>query len=117
MDRPVWLESMQVITAAGFYDRSIIGGGDRIMLYAFSGHYPGMSRKMPPAMADDVRAFARKVTLMVGPSNMSYTPGVVLHIWHGNQADRDYTHRYQILLSNRQTEFPIRLIHYQALSQ
>eukprot|EP00966_Prymnesium_polylepis_P060434 1402302-Prymnesium_polylepis.1 len=24
----------------GFYDRSIIGGGDRIMLFAFSGHYP-----------------------------------------------------------------------------
>jgi len=85
----------------GFYDRSIIGGGDRIMLFAFSGHYPGMNRKMPIAMADDVRAFAKKITPHVGPSNMSYTPGVVLHIWHGNQADRDYTHRYEILLRNR----------------
>ena len=24
----------------------------------------------------------------------------MLHIWHGNRADRDYTHRYQILLLN-----------------
>ena len=24
----------------------------------------------------------------------------MLHIWHGNRADRDYTHRYQILLTN-----------------
>lgn len=56
---------------------------------------------MPPAMAEDVRAFGRKLTPLVGPSNVSYTPGVVLHIWHGNRADRDYTHRYQILLLNK----------------
>lgn len=95
-----WAARREVITAAGFYDRSIIGGGDRIMLFAFSGHYPGMTKKMPPAMVKDVRAFGRKVTPMVGPSNMSYTPGVVLHIWHGDRANRDYTNRYQILLSN-----------------
>jgi len=29
-----------------------------------------------------------------------YTPGVVLHIWHGDLADRDYRNRYQILLDN-----------------
>ena len=96
-----WAARREVITAAGFYDRSIIGGGDRIMLNGFTGHYSGVSRKMPPAMAEDVRAFGRKLTPLVGPSNVSYTPGVVVHIWHGNRADRDYTHRYQILLNNR----------------
>lgn len=95
-----WAARREVIAAAGFYDRSIIGGGDRIMLNGFTGHYVGVSRKMPPAMADDVRAFGRKLTPLVGPTNVSYTPGVVLHIWHGNRADRDYTHRYQILLTN-----------------
>jgi hypothetical protein len=96
-----WAARRDVITAAGFYDRSIIGGGDRIMLNAFTGHYFGVSRKMPPAMAEDVRAFGRKLTPLVGPMNVSYTPGVVLHIWHGNRADRDYTHRYQILQTNK----------------
>ena len=71
------------------------------MLNAFTGHYVGVSRKMPPAMAEDVKAFGRRLTPLVGPTNVSYTPGVVLHIWHGNRADRDYTHRYQILLNNR----------------
>ena len=96
-----WAARREVITAAGFYDRSIIGGGDRIMLNGFTGHYFGVSKKMPPAMADDVRAFGRKLTPLVGPTNVTYTPGVVLHIWHGNRADRDYTHRYQILLLNK----------------
>jgi hypothetical protein len=84
----------------GFYDRSIIGGGDRIMLNGFTGHYFGVSRKMPKAMEEDVRAFGRKLTLLAGPTNVSYTPGVVVHIWHGNRADRDYTNRYHILLDN-----------------
>ena len=96
-----WAARREVITASGFYDRSIIGGGDRIMLNGFTGHYVGVSRKMPLAMAEDVRAFGRKLTPLVGPTNVSYTPGVVLHIWHGNRADRDYTHRYQILLVNK----------------
>ena len=84
----------------GFYDRSIIGGGDRIMLNGFTGHYVGVSRKMPKAMEEDVRAFGRKLTLLAGPTNVSYAPGVVVHIWHGNRADRDYTNRYHILLHN-----------------
>ena len=82
-----------MITSSGFYDRSIIGGGDRIMLNGFTGHYVGMARKMPTAMAEDIKAFGHRLTPRVGPSNVSYTPGVVLHIWHGNRADRDYTHR------------------------
>lgn len=49
----------------------------------------------------DIKAFGRKLSPLVGPGNMSYTQGVVLHIWHGDRANRDYTHRYQILLSNR----------------
>jgi len=55
---------------------------------------------MLQAMADDVRAFGKKLTMLAGPANVSYTPGIVLHIWHGDRADRDYTHRYQILLLN-----------------
>lgn len=31
-----WAARREVITAAGFYDRSIIGGGDRIMLNGFT---------------------------------------------------------------------------------
>ena len=84
----------------GFYDRSIIGGGDRIMLNGFTGHGAGYFRKVPHAMAEDVRAFGRRLLPLVGPANVSYTAGVVLHIWHGDRANRDYTHRYEILKSN-----------------
>jgi len=84
----------------GFYDRSIIGGGDRIMLNAFTGHGAGYFRKVPPAMVEDVRAFGKRLLPLVGPANVSYTPGVVLHIWHGDRANRDYTHRYEILKGN-----------------
>ena len=66
-----WAARREVITSAGFYDRSIIGGGDRIMLNAFTGHYNGVSRKMPPMMAEDVRAFGARLTPLVGPANMS----------------------------------------------
>jgi len=95
-----WAARRDIISATGFYDRSIIGGGDRIMLNAFTGHFGGISKKMPPAMAMAVRAWAHPLSAIVGASNISYTPGVVLHIWHGDRANRDYTHRYQILLSN-----------------
>ena len=96
-----WAARREVITASGFYDRSIIGGGDRIMLDTFTGQYGGMAKKLPSGMFDDIKAFGRKLTPLVGPGNISYTQGVVLHIWHGDRANRDYTRRYQILLSNR----------------
>eukprot|EP00965_Chrysotila_dentata_P074798 2471468-Pleurochrysis_carterae.AAC.1 len=35
----------------------------------------GISRKMPPAMAQSVRAFGRKLSPLVGPANVSYTQG------------------------------------------
>ena len=95
-----WAARREVITSAGFYDRSIIGGGDRIMLNGFTGHGAGYFRKVPHAMAEDVRAFGRRLLPLVGPANVSYTAGVVLHIWHGDRANRDYTHRYEILKSN-----------------
>ena len=95
-----WAARRDVIATSGFYDRSIIGGGDRIMLNGFTGHGHGYFRKVPPRMGDDVKAFHRRLTPLVGPANISYTPGVVLHIWHGDRANRDYTHRYEILKGN-----------------
>jgi len=86
--------------ASGFYDRSIIGGGDRIMLGAFTGHYGGVRKKFSRRMARHVVDHGRSISALVGPANISYTPGVVLHIWHGDLADRDYRNRYQILLDN-----------------
>ena len=32
---------------------------------------------------------------------MSYTRGVVLHIWHGDRANRDYKNRYNIMTANK----------------
>jgi len=70
------------------------------MLNGFTGHGSGYFRKVTPAMAEDVRGFGKRLTPLVGPTNISYTPGVVLHIWHGDRANRDYTHRYDILKGN-----------------
>ena len=70
------------------------------MLNGFTGHGAGYFRKVPPAMVEDVRAFGKRLLPLVGPANVSYTPGVVLHIWHGDRANRDYTHRYEILKGN-----------------
>ena len=96
-----WAARRDVIEASRFYDRSIIGGGDRIMLNAFTGHGANsFGKKVSPAMAEDVRGWAKQLTARVGAANMSYTPGVVLHIWHGDRANRDYTHRYEILKGN-----------------
>ena len=88
-----WAARREVITASGFYDRSVIGGGDRIMVNAFTGRYGGVSRKMPMAMAVSIKRFGSRLTPFVGPANVSYTQGVVLHIWHGDRANRDYRHR------------------------
>ena len=95
-----WAARRDLMAKVGFYDRSIIGGGDRIMLNGFTGHGAGYFRKVPPAMVEDVRAFGKRLLPLVGPANVSYTPGVVLHIWHGDRANRDYTHRYEILKGN-----------------
>eukprot|EP00967_Tisochrysis_lutea_P105555 scaffold161020_cov31-Tisochrysis_lutea.AAC.4 len=103
-----WAARREVITAAGFYDRSIVGGGDRIMLNAFTGHHGGVRKKFSREMARRVIEHGRSISPLVGAANISYTPGIVLHIWHGDLADRDYRNRYQILLTNEydpQVEF------------
>ena len=45
------MSARREVMASGFYDRSIIGGGDRIMLGAFTGHYGGVRKKFSRRMA------------------------------------------------------------------
>jgi len=67
--------------ASGFYDRSIIGGGDRIMLGAFTGHYGGVRKKFSRRMARHVVDHGRSISALVGPANISCSPRAAPQTW------------------------------------
>jgi len=90
-----WAARRDLLERHGFYDRRIDGGGDLSMSHAMyenidtwkHSHWEGDS--LSQALLDDIvrwgRAFGSDVQGKVG-----YVPGSVLHLWHGNWADRQY---------------------------
>ena len=57
------------------------------------------SRMVTPAAMADIAQWSRSIYADVAGS-VAYTPGRVLHLWHGDMASRNYIARLQILLDN-----------------
>jgi hypothetical protein len=121
-----WACRREILDRCSLYDATICGGADHLMAHAMVGEFdapcvlnvytslpprwmrqlirwlPGtfqrrLRRSRSSPLLTHFRAWAdpfyREVKGRVG-----YTPGIVLHLWHGKLEDRQYATRYQPLL-------------------
>lgn len=95
-----WCARREVLRAVGFYDRCVVGGADRELAVAalFAPnrvprgarliHYARLREHIAPWHARFHAAIDGRV---------SYRPGVLHHLWHGDAKDRQYRDRHAIL--------------------
>ena len=85
-----WSARRSFLQQHGLYDRHLLGNGDRSIAMAFYGALEGRNpERLNTKAQDHVDAWARRVTCSVRGS-VSFTPGLLLHLWHGSHSDRQY---------------------------
>jgi hypothetical protein len=91
-----WAGRRDVLERHGFYDAAIIGGGDRALAYAALGCWAGLerpfrlNRRQRQHYQEWAEPFYRSVEGSVG-----YVAGDLVHLWHGERADRGYRKRFE----------------------
>jgi hypothetical protein len=91
-----WAARMDVLREiGGLYEQSAIGGADRLMAHAWFGDYYAKSvgSVARGAIFEDYLRWARR-TYSVIRGSVGVVPGKVLHLWHGNLIDRQYSQRH-----------------------
>lgn len=98
-----WAIRRSIIDQIGFYDRNIIGGGDRIMCRAifypeldFSKKYHQPKSPYTKAHAKDIEKYMERLHNLID-RQVHFVPGVVYHMWHGDYTLRKYAARHFIL--------------------
>jgi hypothetical protein len=96
----VWCARRSLLDEHRFYDRCIVGGGDREFALAIA-YAPG---KVPKR---NVRIHHRRLREHIAPwharvhravgKRISHHPGVIHHLWHGSSGKRNYVDRHAIL--------------------
>lgn len=95
-----WAARREIFDEIGFYDRLIIGSADKLMAYAFIGYIDvGFKREhnipMQAHQGQWMRAASKKIK-----QSVYYGDGLVLHLWHGDEKDRQHVNRGLILFQN-----------------
>lgn len=97
-----WAIRRAVLDKHGLYDCQILGNGDFVMGHAmygsedfWNGHNWECNR-LSPQLLTHITAWSRKFYEDVRGS-VFYVPGRTVHLWHGNQADRQYDDRLLVL--------------------
>jgi hypothetical protein len=80
----------------GLYDACLSGNGDHLMAHAFVGDWESECFRghfdSSCAFRNHFETWSRKVYELV-KCRVGYVPGKVLHLWHGEHADRQYLNR------------------------
>jgi hypothetical protein len=88
-----WAARREVFNSCGLFDKCVSGGSDHLMAHAFLGDWyskciddlVGLGSPLHSSFRIWARAVHRSVLGRIG-----YVPGRVLHLWHGNEANRAY---------------------------
>jgi hypothetical protein len=93
-----WAARRELLDACGLYDACLTGSGDHLMAHVFAG---ALDSHCIPAMigaghkyADHFARWAAEADRIVG-GRLGQVEGRVLHLWHGEKADRRYRQRNQ----------------------
>lgn len=92
-----WGAKRDVLELVPLYDKALIGGADHIIAHAAAGHFT--DKKVHPCIQksftdniDEVTSWSRKFYSVV-QGRISYVPGDLYHIWHGDINKREYYQR------------------------
>jgi hypothetical protein len=81
----------------GLMDSCILGGADRAMMLAWAGaNYHEPFQNCPDALSLQWKGYKNCYHDLVG-ERMTYIPGYITHLYHGNLSARNYLKRYQRL--------------------
>jgi hypothetical protein len=102
-----WAARREIFEKIGFYDKNIVGSGDLLM--AFSFYFDDVKKinsvknqyilEPVPSILEDYFIWAKKAYSLVKGS-VYYTPGLILHLWHGDMKSRGHNWRYDILTTH-----------------
>jgi len=90
-----WAARKEIFEDIGFYDKLILGSGDISNISAFCNHKEIISH-FPEKILDDMKSWKDEIYKRVRKS-ISYTPGILFHLWHGDVKDRKYKERHLLL--------------------
>ena len=95
-----WAGQREVLEAACFYDACIVGGGIRAMaLAALSRQDDAISfLRMNARQEEHYRSWAEKWSRLIN-GEVGHLETALLHLWHGDIANRGYTLRYEQLMA------------------
>lgn len=88
-------DTMQKI--GGLYDKNIVGGGDAAWFYVVTEQRIAFLDRQTDYVQYSVKNWKDKVG---GVLSYDYVAGTVHHIWHGDNGNRQYISRDQILIDN-----------------
>lgn len=101
-----WAARKEVFEGGGFFDKAILGGGDRLMCYAFCGDNlkddsakNWIRNSYPSDIAERYNLWAEKISKKIN-GKFSYLDSHICHLWHGSKKDRMYEDRFFILEKN-----------------
>ena len=97
-----WAAHRELLSRHGLYDGCIAGSGDHMMAHAFAGDWTGdcidrilgANNRHRAHFSDWAQDAYRSIRAKV-----SYVPGSVFHLWHGDTANRRYVLRNSELAS------------------
>ena len=92
-----WAARRELFESCGLYEAAASGGGDHLMAHAFAGGLihspcPRIMIGRDTAHARHFWRWAVKARDLVD-ARIGYIPGAILHLWHGDLADRGYGKR------------------------
>jgi len=86
----------------GLYDKGILGSGDNIMALSLIN---SVSYVLNMDYHDDYKNSAYDFQKKAKNLRLGYVPGVIKHYYHGTKKNRQYTERWQILISHKFSPF------------
>jgi hypothetical protein len=85
----------------GMIDHGICGAGDNHMAKSLIGRgIDSVHKDIHPEYANRVLSWEEKALRYI-KKNIGYTPGTIMHNWHGRKVNRFYWSRWQILVNNQ----------------
>ena len=93
-----WATRREVLATHGLYDATIVGSGDKAITFAALGRPDAatVALEMNARRAEHYRAWSAPFGAAV-QRRVGHIPGRIYHLWHGDLADRGYTHRHGLL--------------------
>ena len=98
-----WAARREVIQELGFFDPMIMGGADRVMALTFFGlpdtqelEETNLKGNYSPEYLELLRVWKNRATKLIQQS-VSFVPGFVFHLYHGDRKSRNYIKRHELL--------------------